>query len=115
MDDPTANTQVDIYFHFFPNPVNDILNVECLIPEGAQTVLRYLMSQVKDLLPNQMKRDEKLNTRINVRAMGLASGIYFRVSSSGTRNYSKTAKSSGVGVILESGLRSRFYSFEEIT
>ncbi|MBK8662980.1 MAG: T9SS type A sorting domain-containing protein, partial [Ignavibacteriales bacterium] len=35
----------------------------------------------------------ELNTRINVREMGLASGVYFlRVFSSGTRNYTKTAK-----------------------
>ncbi|MBK7867474.1 MAG: T9SS type A sorting domain-containing protein [Ignavibacteriales bacterium] len=93
-DDPTANTQVDISFSLFPNPVNDILNVECNIPEGAQTVFEIFDVTGKRLYYSLNDAGMKeLNTGINVREMGLASGIYFlRVSSSGTRNYSKTAK-----------------------
>lgn len=93
-DEPTANNQVDFSFSIFPNPVNDILNVECHNPEGTQTVFEIFDVTGKRLYYslNDAGMNE-LNTRINIQELGLASGVYFfRVSSSGTRNYTKTAK-----------------------
>jgi hypothetical protein len=93
-DEPTANNQVDFSFSIFPNPVNDILNVECHNPEGTQTVFEIFDVTGKRLYSSLKDAGMiELNTRINVQELGLASGVYFlRVSSSGTRNYTKTAK-----------------------
>lgn len=93
-DEPTADNQVGFSFSIFPNPVNDILNVECHNPEGTQTVFEIFDVTGKRLYYslNDAGMNE-LNTRINIQELGLANGVYFlRVSSSGTRNYTKTAK-----------------------
>ncbi|GAB1348136.1 hypothetical protein MASR1M107_03470 [Ignavibacteriales bacterium] len=78
----------------YPNPVADVLTVECHIPEVAQTVIEIFDVTGKRLYYSSNENEvNEVNTRINIRELGLASGIYFlRTSSTGKRNYTKTAK-----------------------